>query len=69
MLAAAFVAAPAASAHPGGLEGTADDDFKCWVVINSPYRQLCMTIHTLRNGRIHVSRSVLAQEANNGDSG
>jgi len=41
--------------------------FKCWVVINRPYRQLCLTIHTLRNGRLFVSRRVLAQEARSGD--
>jgi hypothetical protein len=43
--------------------------FRCWVVINSPYRQVCMTIHTLRNGRIVISRSVLARDALPGDCG
>ena len=43
--------------------------FSCYVVINSPYRQLCMTIHTLRNGRIFVSRAVPIQDAASGDCG
>lgn len=43
--------------------------FKCLVVINRPYRQLCLTVHTLRNGRIFISRSVIAQEAGSGDCG
>ena len=43
--------------------------FHCYVVINSPYRQLCLTIHTLRNGRIYISRSVRVQDAEGGDCG
>ena len=54
---------------PGLEQFQAYKHFKCWVVINQPYRQLCLTIHTLRNGRIFVSRTVLAQEAQRGDCG
>ena len=43
--------------------------FRCFVVTNDPYRRLCMTIHTLRNGRIVISRWVLEQDARPGDCG
>jgi hypothetical protein len=43
--------------------------FHCYVVINTPYRQLCLTIHTLRSGRIFVSRAVRVQDARSGDCG
>ncbi len=43
--------------------------FHCYVVINTPYRQLCMTIHTLRNGRLLISHAVLVQDARSGDCG
>ena len=43
--------------------------FRCWVVTNSPYRQLCLTIHTLRSGRILITRSVRVQNPRPGDCG
>jgi hypothetical protein len=43
--------------------------FKCWVVVNSPYQQLCLTVHTLRTRKIFISRAVRAQEAESGDCG
>lgn len=43
--------------------------FHCVVVVNAPYRRLCMTVHTLRNGRIFFSRVVLERNARPGDCG
>ena len=43
--------------------------FRCYVIINAPYTQLCLTIHTLRNGRLHISRRVRIQDAQSGDCG
>lgn len=54
---------------PGFRQFQEYNHFRCWVVINQPYRQLCLTIHTLRNGRIFVSNRVLVQEARDGDCG
>src|SRR5438045_3653932 len=46
---------------PGYEQFQAYKHFHCYVVINTPYRQLCLTIHTLRNGRLLISRAVLMQ--------
>jgi hypothetical protein len=55
---------------PGGYEQFQEyKHFHCQVIINSPYRQLCLTVHTLRNGRILFTKVVLAGDARQGDCG